>query len=120
MNGKAWREEQLVPEKKTTFRMPPDMGRRLKVKCASMGVTQTDVILRAIDEFLSEKPGLASVAPTASAGNKRWHDWLELILQSDVRTAADTVQHVIRCAHELVLAKGSANDSKRGAGRSAL
>lgn len=92
-----------MPDKKTTIRIPAELARKLKVKCAAAGITQTDVILRAIDEFLSDTPGMTQALPKDQR-NQRWHDRMEAVLQSE-GMAAEIVQQVIRCAYELVLSQ---------------
>lgn len=88
--------------KKTSFALPVEVMHRFKIACAMRGVDQTAVVLEGIEGFLNAKALHAVSAKEVNPENQTWHDQLEAVLESNIHTAADMIQHAITAAYELV------------------
>jgi len=88
--------------KSTSFNLPVELLQELKVGCAIRGTNQTDVVIQGIESFLQAKPLRAVSDKQINPDNQTWHDKLEAVMESDVHTAVDMLQHAVTAAYELM------------------
>lgn len=88
--------------KGTSFRVPPELLKVFRVKCAERGVSQSAVVNASIRAWIASDQTETPVRVEAPAvtEHRRWHTTLEELLSSGNRLVTDTVQAALTLAKQ--------------------